>query len=105
MTDDWSTPTGEYEQSWLEPANAEAYGPVPPPDEELDPVFGVTESELRMVDVFFYEVALAQAREPRPLSPEEQEAVDDLRVRADRLKTMTPDELEAERQRLLRSGG
>ena len=104
MTDDWSTPTGEHEHNWLEPANAELFEPAPPPDEELDPVFGVTESELRMADVFFFEAGLVSAREPRCLSTEEEAAVAELRERADRLKTMTPEELEAERQRLMRSG-
>jgi hypothetical protein len=105
MTDDWSPPTGEYERAYLETASADPSGPTPLPDEEIDPVFGVTESELRMADAFFFEAALASAREPRPSTPEELEAVADLRAQADRLKTMTPEELEAERQRLMRTGG
>ena len=105
MTDDWSPPTGEYERAYLETASADPSGPTPMPDDDFDPVFGVTESELRMAEVFFYEAGLAAAREPRPSTPEEQEAVADLRAMADRLKTMTPEELEAERERLLRTGG
>jgi len=105
MNDDWSTPTGEYERAYFETANADPSGPAPLPDEEIDPVFGVTESELRMAEVFFYEAALESAREPRASTPEEQEAIADLRAQADRLKTMSPDELEAERDRLLRTGG
>jgi hypothetical protein len=100
MTDDWSSPTGEYDQPRAErPGAAIAVHP----DDELDPVFGVTTGELRTVDAFFYELAIDAAEDPRPPTSAEQVAVDNLRARFERLKAMTAEEAAAERERLLRS--
>lgn len=98
---DWSAPTGEYERPLLERASADVLGPAMA-DEEIDPVFGLTPGELRMVDAFFYELAMDAANDPRPPTAAEVEAIADLRARADHLKAMTPEELEAERERLRR---
>ena len=93
MTDDPSrtTRTGEHDCSNT--------------DDEIDPVFGLTAGELRMVDAFLYEVAMEAAMDPRPPTADELEAIEDLRVRAERLKSMTPEELAAERERQLRVMG
>lgn len=104
MTDDWSSPTGEYALHRAEAAASDAPTAPPNDEDEIDPVFGLTAAELRIADAFFYEVALEAARDPRPPTPEEQEAIDDLRQRAERLKAMTPEELDAERERLRRLG-
>ena len=55
-----------------------------------------------MVDAFLHELAMEAALDPRPPTAAELEAIDDLGARAERLKTMTPEELEAERERLRR---
>jgi hypothetical protein len=106
MIDDWTTPTDEHDFSRREHVTAS-----PPPNpatrgpgDEIDPVFGVTSGELRIVDAFFYELALEAAEDPSPPTAEEQLAIDNLRSRFERLKAMTPEEQDAERARLRRAG-
>ncbi|KAB2899469.1 MAG: hypothetical protein F9K40_10255 [Kofleriaceae bacterium] len=102
MRDDWSTPTDEFDfaRRFSEPA-------TPPLPEQLaanddnDPMLGVTSGELRIVDAFFHELALEAAEDASPPTAAEQLAIDDLRERFERLQRMTPEEEEAERQRLL----
>lgn len=98
MTDEWSPPTGEYDQPGHEPTDAAPF------DDEIDPVLGVAAGELRIVDAFFHELAVDAALDPRPPTAAEQVAIDDLRARFERLKAMSPEELDAERARLLRIG-
>jgi hypothetical protein len=73
----------------------------PAANDDLDPMLGVTSGELRIVDAFIHELALEAAEDPSPPTAEEQLAIDDLRERFERLQRMTPEEEEAERQRLL----
>ncbi len=107
MSDDWCSPTGEFEPARGGDASGEGArlrnrGETPVElDDEGDPMLGATGGELRMVDAFFHEVALDDAADPRPPTPAEQLAVDNLRTRFERLKAMTPDEQAAERERLL----
>jgi len=99
MTDDWSSPTGEYE-----PATSEGAADVPDLARvggDIDPVIGVTAGELRMVDALFHELALEAAADPRPPTPDEQRAVEYLRRRFEQLKAMSPEEEAMERERLL----
>jgi hypothetical protein len=98
MTDDWSPPTGEHAK---QPHREDATPDLPTLDEAIDPTFGVTAGELRMADTFFYEVARDAAEDPRLPDTAERAAVDDLRSRFERLKAMSPDELAAERTRLM----
>ncbi len=106
MNDDWTTPTGEYEQPGRETPTATSatrsagrrHG------DAIDPALDVSPAELRIVDAFFYELALEAAEDPSPPNPREQLAIDNLRARFERLQAMTPEEQEAERQRLLREG-
>jgi hypothetical protein len=101
MTDDWSPPTGEHEQPHRDPADRT--GPsLRPLDGDIEADLGVTAGELRIVDAFFHELALEAAADPRPPTPEEQEAVMHMRDRFERLKAMSPEEQDAERDRLLR---
>ena len=108
MNDDWSTPTGEFEPNRCESASRDGVrlrnrGVTPDAlDDDGDPALGVTAGELRMVDALFHELALESAADPRPPTPAEQVAVDNLRARFERLKAMTPKEQAAERERLLR---
>jgi len=106
MTDDWTTPTGEYEQQGRETSTATSatrsggrrHG------DAIDPALDVTSAELRIVDAFFHELALEAAEDPSPPTPREQLAIDNLRARFERLQAMTPEEQDAERARLLRVG-
>ena len=101
MTDDWSPPTGEHEQPHRDPA--ERTGPsLRPHDDDIEAGLGVTGSELRVVDAFFHELALEAAANPRAPTHEEQAAVMRMRDRFERLKALSPEELEEERDRLLR---
>lgn len=108
MSDDWCSPTGEFDPARGgapsgEGARLRNRGETPVElDDDGDPMTGVTGGELRMVDAFFHEVALDAAADPRPPTPAEQVAIDSLRARFERLKAMTPEEQAAERERLLR---
>ncbi len=99
MTDDWSPPTGEHAK---QPHRDDATPDLPTLDEPIDPTFGVTAGELRMVDAFFYEVAREAAEDPRPATLAERDTVDELRSRFERLKGLSQDEASTERARLLR---
>ncbi len=107
MNDDWSTPTGEFEPNRCDSASRDGArlrnrGAAPDAlDDDGDPVLGVTAGELRMVDALFHELALESAADPRPPTPAEQVAVENLRARFERLKTMTPEDQALERARLL----
>ncbi len=106
MSDDWTTPTGEYEQPCRETPTATSatrsaggrHG------DAIDPALEVSPAELRIVDAFFYELALEAAEDSSPPTPREQLAIDNLRARFARLQAMTPEEEEAERQRLVCEG-
>ena len=101
MTDDWSTPTGEYEPPCIE-RRADASLRPPPPRRLSESGSGVTAGDLRILDAFLYELAREAAEDPSPPTAEQQAAVDQLRDHAERLEAMTPEEQEAERLRLLR---
>jgi hypothetical protein len=81
MTDDWSTPTGEY-------ARGESAPDDPTPD--LDVFDGVGERDLRILDAFFHELALDASNDPTPNTPEEQAEDDALMAWAERLMS-TPE--------------
>lgn len=101
MRDDWTTPTDELDFARRFPDPGVPSHRAPAANDEIEPMFGLTAGELRIVDAFFHELALEAAEDPSPPTAEEQLAIDDLRERFERLQRMTPEELEAERQRLL----
>jgi len=106
MTDDWTTPTGEYEQPCRDTPTATSA--TRPPGrrhgDAIDPALDLSSAELRILDAFFYELALEAAEDPSPPTPREQLAIDNLGARFERLQAMTPEEQAAERQRLRREG-
>lgn len=63
MTDDWSTPTGEYDR--FEATNEDTT-----PDSDL--LLSVEERDLRILDAFFHELAMDASTDPTPNTPEEQ---------------------------------
>lgn len=101
MNDEWDVPTGEYERPLDGSAEASRSAGR---GNGTRASRGVTARELRMVDAFLSELAIEAAEDPSPASAEELIAIDDLRDRAERLKVMSPDELAAERERLMRLG-
>jgi len=81
MTDDWSTPTGEY-------VRGEAAINDATPD--LDLLQGVEERDLRILDALFHELALEAAKDPTPNTPEEQAEDDKLMAWAEQLMATPP---------------
>jgi hypothetical protein len=74
-----------------------------------DPRFGnvglvvrVTESDIRMVESYYHELALEASQDKSPPTPEEQVTLQKLAASFERLKAMTREELLAERARRLR---
>ena len=65
-------------------------------------VLGVSEADIRLVDAYFHELALDASSDPSPPTREEQTANAELAESFARLKSMTPDELRAERARRIR---
>ena len=81
MTDEWSTPTGEY-------ARGEAATDDATPD--LDLLHGVEDRDLAILDVFFHELALEASNDPTPNTPEEQAEDDALMAWAEKLMATPP---------------
>lgn len=97
MTDDWSEPTDERKRfrsrATMEPRDDDAV---------VDPVLGIAERDLRLVDAFFHHLGIDASEDPSPATPEEQESIDWLRERFEHLQAMSPEELlalRAERRR------
>lgn len=97
MNDDWCPPTDEHDV----PGNLDAVPSVATPD-QVDPVLGISEGDVRVVDAFYHELALDASKDPSPLTAEEEAA--ELRMVAsfERLKSMTREELLALREHRLR---
>jgi len=102
MTDDWSPPTGEHDRPPSDHQRAEP-PTTPAPNGEVDPVFGLSEADLRMVDAFYYELAMDAANDPSPPTAAEQVEIKVLAASFERLKAMSPEELLVERARRLRA--
>jgi hypothetical protein len=69
MNDDWSPPTAEHDRPSSDHERTEA--PTTTPDGDVDQVFGVSEADVRMVDAFYYELAMDAANDPSPPTPAE----------------------------------
>lgn len=81
MTDDWSTPTGEY-------VRAELTTDDTTPDSEF--LISVEERDLRILDAFFHELAMDASNDPTPNTPEEQAEDDELMAWAQQLMATPP---------------
>lgn len=101
MTDEWCPPSGEHSipkdvetvtANHNDAAQSATCG---------DLVLGVSEADFRLVDAFFYELALDASNDPSPPTREEQAANAALAASFARLKAMSPDELRVERARRL----
>lgn len=101
MSDDWSPPTGEYERPRilasveLDPEQADG--------EYVDPVLGISERDLRLVDGFYHNLGIQASEDPSPPTPEEQAAIDWLGERFAKLQAMSPEELDALREERARA--
>ncbi len=101
MSDDWSPPTGEYERprilASLEVTSEVAEGDC------IDPVLGVSERDLRLVDAFYHHLGVEASEDPSPPTAEEQESIDWLGEQFAKLQAMTPEELDALREERARA--
>lgn len=59
---------------------------------------GISDEDLRLLDAINHELALDASNDPRPNTPEEDEADADLLARAQRTMSMTPEQVARERR-------
>lgn len=64
----------------------------------IDVAGGISEEDLRLLDAINHELALDASNDPRPNTPEEDEADADLHARAQRTMSMTPDQVARDRR-------
>ncbi len=97
MSDDWSTPTAEYERPGSKATAADDAEAIT--RDEIDPVLGITERDLNLVDAFYYHLALEASQDPRPNTAEEDADDEWLIARARERMSMSPAEVRAQRAR------
>jgi len=98
MTDDWCPPTDQRES----PRMPEAMTTATAPADDVDPVLGISEGDIRMVDAFYHELAVDDSEAETPPTADEEAAELRLAGSFDQLKTMTRAELLALQQQRLR---
>jgi hypothetical protein len=91
-TDDWSPPTDEYERPSI---RASVDRPQPVERDWIDPVLGISERDLLLVEAFYHNLGVEASEDPSPPTPDEQESIDWLGAQFEKLKAMTEDELAA----------
>lgn len=92
MSDDWTPPTGEYERPRI---IASVEVKAAPAVECIDPVLGLSERDLRLVDGFYHNLGVQASEDPSPATAEEQDSIDWLGEQFARLQAMSPEELDA----------
>jgi len=102
MSDDWTPPTGEYERPRI---IASVKVPAEPEVECIDPVLGISERDLRLVDGFYHNLGVQASEDPSPPTLEEQESIDRLGEQFAKLQAMSPEELDALREERARARG
>jgi len=96
MNDDWSPPTAEHDRAAIQ--RKEERAQTPPPD-EIDPVLGVSERDLNVLNAYYHHQAVEASQSDAPLTAAEEVQLDAIRAHNDRLLAMTPEEMLAERAR------
>ncbi len=66
--------------------------------DEVDPDLGIPAKDLRLFDAYFHELGVLAAEDPRPNSPEEQAAIDELYAQTLETMSKSPEELRVERR-------
>jgi len=99
MSDRWTSPTIEQGRSAVEVKTVDEVVPVPPTADGGDPVLGVSETELELLDALNHQLALDASEDPRPNTPEEDADVEWLMNRARQRMSMSPAEVRAQRER------
>lgn len=100
MSDDWTPPTGEYKRPRI---IASVEVPAGPDVECIDPVLGISERDLRLVDAFYHNLGVQASEDPSPPTAEEQESIDWLGEQFAKLQAMTPGELDVLREERARA--
>lgn len=100
MSDDWTPPTGEYERPRIM-ASVEVKAALG--EECIDPVLGISERDLRLVDAFYHNLGVQASEDPSPPTVEEQDSIDWLGEQFAKLQAMTPEELDALREERARA--
>ncbi len=71
MSNRWTSPTVEHGRSAVEAKTVDEGTAAAPAADGVDPVLGVSEADLNLLDAFYHQLALDAAADPRPNTPEE----------------------------------
>jgi hypothetical protein len=99
MSDRWRSPTVEHSRSPIEVKPVDEVAPASPGADGVEPVLGVSEADLNLLDAFYHQLALDASQDPRPNTPEEDEDDAWLMERARQRMSMSPAEARAQRER------
>ena len=66
---------------------------------DIDPDLGLPVKDLNLFDAYYHELGMLAVENQRPLSPEEQAALDELYARTLETMSKSPEQVRAERQR------
>lgn len=67
--------------------------------DEVDPDLGIPVKDLNLFNAYWHELAMIASEDPRPNTPEEQAADDELHARCLEMLSKSPAEVRAERDR------
>ena len=99
MSDRWTSPTVEQGRSAVEGKTVDEVASALPAADSVDPVLGISETDLDVLDELNHQLALDAAEDPRPNTPEEDADVEWLMNRARQRMSMSPAEVRAQRER------
>ena len=99
MSDRRTSPIVEPGRSAVDVKTVDQVAPSPPGADAVDPVLGVSEADLNLLDNFYHQLALDAAEDPRPNTPEEDADDEWLMDRAQKRMSMSPAEVRAQRER------
>lgn len=98
MSDRWTSPPVKQGRS-VEVKTVDEVAPAPPAADGVDPVPGVSETELELLDAVNHQLALEASEDPRPNTPEEDADDEWLMERARQRMSISPAEVRAQRER------
>lgn len=99
MSDRWTLPTAKHGRSAVEGKAVDEIAPARPAADCVDPILGVSETELELLEAVNHQLALDAAQNPRPNTPEEDADDAWLMNRARQRMSMSPAEVRAQRER------
>ena len=99
MSDRRTSPTVEHGRSAVDVKTVDQVASAPPEAAGADPVLGVSEADLKLLDALYHQLALDASQDPRPNTPEEDADDEWLMDRARKRMSMSPAEVRAQRER------